>query len=363
MLERPGVVPGPTNLIRPAYGGEPRGRILQPKGSLIMPKDIKYYAMDMHAVDAENWLLQYPFERQRNIRPHHVQFLAHLMEHHRFRPYSTLDMACLKGKKYLVNGYHTLSAIVRCQQMQPVLVIEREVRSMAEVAQLYTTFDRHLSRTPFDMLQAYGFPEQYAFTKDQNAALLAAVKVVLSGFVWASAGAGAGRIYLNDQEILYTAVCDWLPEAAQFFEDIAGAPDLIRRGLIRAGALAAALVAYRFQAGMAEEYWTMVAEDSAPHSDHPAKTCTHYLISTSVKQAKGTIRYARAMAQCWNAFAGNRRLGNVRVADIATPMRLDGTPHDGRAVWRYVSAQWEVQHNPVEFDEPFFHRFRKGSLL
>jgi hypothetical protein len=330
---------------------------------ILMPKDIRHYEMDMHAADAETWLLSYPFERQRNLRPYHVQFLAHLMEQHRFRPYSTLDVACYKGTKFLVNGYHTLSAIVRCQQMQPVLVVERDVSSMAEVAQLYTTFDRHLSRTPFDMLQAYGFPEQYAFTKDQNASLLSAVKLLLSGFVWASHGAGIGRMYLNDQEILYTSVCDWLPEAAQVFEDLSGTAEIIRRGLLRAGTLAVALATYRYQPGMAEEYWTMVAEDSAPHADHPAKTCTHYLISTSVKQAKGTIRYARAMAQCWNACVGNRRLKEIRIPEIATPIKLDGTPHDGTAVWRYLSPTWEVEHSPQQFDEPFFHRFKKGTLL
>jgi hypothetical protein len=328
-----------------------------------MPQNITHYEMDMHAADAETWLLNYPFERQRSIRSYHVQFLAHLMTQQRFRPYSTIDVACYKGKKVVINGYHTLSAIVRCGQMQPVLVVERTVKSMEEVAQLYTTFDRHLSRTPYDMLQAYGFPEQYAFRKDQNAALLAAVKLLLSGFVWASHGAGVGRMYLNDQEILYTAVCDWLPEASQLFDDIDGSPEIIRRGLYRAGTMAVALATYRAQPGMAETYWEMVAQDQAPDADHPAKTCTHYLISTSVKQAKGAIRYARAMAQCWNAYVGSRRLKEVRVPDIASPIKLDGTPHDGKAVWRYLSPQWEVEHTPQPFDEPFFHRFQTRTLL
>lgn len=327
-----------------------------------MSQNITFYEMDMHAADAETWLLKYPFERQRTIRPYHTQFLAHLMEQNRFRPLSTIDVACYKDRKFLINGYHTLSAIVRSRKRQQVLVIERQVTTMAEVAQIYTTFDRHLSRTPFDMLNAYGFPEQYAFTKDQNAGLLAAVKLLLSGFVWDKHSSSAGRLYLNDQEILYNSVCNWLPEAAQFFDDMDGAPEIIRRGLLRAGTLAVALVTYRFQPGMAEEYWTMVAHDKAPEADSPAKTCTHYLISTTVKQAKGAIRYARAMAQCWNAFVGNRSYSSVRSTDIATPIKIEGTPHDGRAVWRYLSEQWEIQDKPLEFDEPFFHRFKKGLL-
>lgn len=315
----------------------------------------------VHPMDAERWLREWHFDRQRAIRQYHVQFLLNLMRHKRFRSHTPLEVAHYREQVFLIDGYHTLTALAQWDTPLPMILIHRTVEHMADVGQLYGTFNRDLMRTSTDILRGYGLPAQYDFPKDQNEALVAAIKLLLSGFVWDRPGGSVNRIYLKDQEILFNGVCQWMDEAAQFFDDIAGAPNEIRKGLLRAGTLAVALATMRAKPGGAQDFWTMVAHDSAPQADHPAKTLTHFLIGNTVKQARGAIRYARAVAVCWNAWMRGRTLKEVRIPDIAAPIRLEGTPYDGVQVWRYVSEQWEVLEAPVPFDEPFFHRFREPA--
>ena len=147
------------------------------------------------------------------MRPYHTAFLAHLMRTGKFRQGTPVDIASTGGKRIVVNGQHTLHAIVQAEIPQWVVLITHQPKT-ADRCDLYSTYDMQLPRNARDMLRAYGFPEAAALNVRESTMLLGAMRLILSGFVHAMPRNDARLGYLRDQELLYVAAMEWMDEAA-----------------------------------------------------------------------------------------------------------------------------------------------------
>jgi hypothetical protein len=310
--------------------------------------------MLVHAKEAEEWRKTTRYERQRTLRPYHVKYLANLMRHHHFRKGSPIDFGILGGRWFNVNGQHTLGAIEECGIPQPCCIIEHVCEKAEDLPRLYSSFDRQLTRSPIDMIRAYGFTESFALTERIAGALYSAVKLILSGFVHVQPSRGESSYYLRDDLLLYDAMCNWAPEALLLSSVIRGAQEAVVRKILRQGVLAVALVTLRHDKTMAEEFWGDVTHDAKLGT--PARALQTFLLDTPNLQMR-TAAYARQVASPWNAYCQDRAMKQIRyptVKSLTHPIVLRRTPHTGRHVLRYISDQGEILQKPVPYNDPLY---------
>ena len=63
--------------------------------------------------DKAQTLLDLCYQGQRPLRQHHVRFLRHLMRTGHWRQGAEIHCARVEGERFLVNGQHTLTALVQ----------------------------------------------------------------------------------------------------------------------------------------------------------------------------------------------------------------------------------------------------------
>lgn len=103
--------------------------------------------------------LETPFPHQRPLRSYHVTYLRHLMKAGHFRQGTEIHVANVSGARYVVNGQHTLSAVIY-EQCSVWLSVVEYTCTMEEAHRLYQTFDRNLQRSLTDLYRADpGFEE------------------------------------------------------------------------------------------------------------------------------------------------------------------------------------------------------------
>ena len=84
------------------------------------------------------------FERQRDMNEANIARLVHEMEMGRFIPGTQVYIAVLPGgKMLLLNGNHTLQAIIRCRLPQLLDLAYKQVPNMDAAGRIYAVFDLH----------------------------------------------------------------------------------------------------------------------------------------------------------------------------------------------------------------------------
>ena len=106
------------------------------------------------------------YQRQRPLRQGHVAELAHHMEHGSFIDNTTITFALLDGKSYLVNGQHTINAIVKSGCSVTLNIQEYSCRNEDEIDSLYARQDKHYKRTEGDSFHSLGLVEKWEIRKD-----------------------------------------------------------------------------------------------------------------------------------------------------------------------------------------------------
>jgi len=312
---------------------------------------------EIHPLEGQTWVAEASYGRQRPIREHHVEFLHHLMATGRFRAGSEIALAVLKGRRFIVNGNHTLYALVRLDRPIIVTLTEYHVTHEEEVDALYNTFDRQLPRTARDMLKAYGFADHAGINQRQSEVLFSAQRLLLSGFVYATARAHKTLGYLRDNELLYVSALEWTKEASMFCEDIRAAKKPWQAFLTRQALMAIALVQYRFAPAQAETFWQHVALENHVDPNHPTRLLARWFQTESHKQRYNAIDYAYITAMAWNAVALERSLRSFTMPSREVPITIEGTPYTRQTVLRYIDEQWHLLEQPVAYDEPYFRRY------
>lgn len=273
------------------------------------------------------------------------------MRNGHFRAGTTITFAVHNKKHYLINGQHTLHAIVAYGEPVMLTLEDYPVVSEHDIASLYATFDRNLSRSQNDIFHAHGLAQATGLQKAEIASVAAALPYVLSGFE------ENGRMsvtpigsLLKDAESRYAHVLTWIPEAKDYAQCVRGATTVIRLMLQRAAVTAVALVTLRHQPAQAAAFWSLVAMDDGLASRAPAKTLLTFLYATPAVTLR-SARYCRYVAAAWNAYVTERPLHKLYARDLGKPMLIDGTPHDGEDVWEYVSLDGAPLHLPVKREE------------
>lgn len=316
---------------------------IQSNGALTREAEEKAGNMSSHMLimspeKATKWLDDFTYGKQRKIRAAHVNLLATEMRKGRFQPTSQVGRAILCGRPIMVNGYHTLHAIIESDRPQVINAVDHNVTTERQVAELYFTYDIHKKRTfgeiavVCDALERTGLSSATQVTQ-----VGVGVRFIDENFLVKS----KKTLPLIDQVEL---TVEYGEAARRYFATISGAFKDIRKKLTRKATIAVALVTFRYAIleygeEKVTDFWRQTSLDDGIRRDDPRKAAYHHLLTTKMPSGGGKIAgkvcdasySSRYLANCWNAWVRGEKLSRTVVRKHRAPIRIPGTPFNGKA--------------------------------
>lgn len=275
-------------------------------------------AADIAEVDAA-WaskaLFAWHYPYQRKLIPDNVERLGKEMRAGRFVP-ATPVFICRTpdGAMYLVNGYHTLTAIKDTGARIWLTAIVLDVADMAAVGRVYATFDIHRARSYAASLKAYLSRDVSHFESK-----------ALSGmpFILADFRTKHVRGTLSREERMELLKEYAIAGTVTLLENVVAECELSQK-ITRAGIMAIMLYTCLHQPSMATEFWHLCVTEEHPDTNHPSRAFGRYLRRDHPAGSRGQEEDMVHAALAWNAnFEG-------RTAAFFKPstgiFRLSGTP-------------------------------------
>lgn len=222
---------------------------------------------------AEIWLKR-KYKHQRAVNWGHVKDLARAMFDGTFSPVSTIMFSSINGDYHLINGQHTLHAIVMSKKAQTLPVTYYSVQDEAEEAELYYRIDRQRKRSLADSIRSTELPERLGLTPTKMREIASALRFIKNGF-----GSQAKKNnFVSDDDLV-----EWLPmwawECRQLYHAITPSSDRERNLIVRQAVFGVALITMRYQPEKAREFWYQVARDDGLERHDPRKTLRTWLFS------------------------------------------------------------------------------------
>jgi len=275
---------------------------------------------------------KYSYEFNRKVKPHHVEFLADAMEKGRFDPTSQIAFACIPNEKdYIINGQHTLSAIIKSNLPQTLNVVRYIVSSLDEVHSLFSHYDIGYLRSFADSVRAFGVADNTGLNHTQIKQTAAALRYMKSGFPRGSASVK------KSSEDMIQFIYDWNEEALLIFNLLIAGEKKTNRRLKTSAVLSVLLVIMRYNPAKGAEFVSQVASDDGLRVGDPRKALNRYLRDTSKntittgKKSATNGQLARACAKSWNKFISNVNAKNINIRreEVSKPIVIKGTPYTG----------------------------------
>jgi hypothetical protein len=282
---------------------------------------------------AQMWLTENNYEKQRRIRARHVEYLAEEMRRGNFRQGTQIHFAEYEGKLHLVNGQHTLAAIEKSQisQILDVCFTHEDPKDA------YYRHDVGLKRTASDMFSSLQVADEFGFSATQVNFISASVRFISTGFGNPD-GNKSRQLHPDEHISLFREYAD---AAGLYFEVSAGHGRHMRRAVNRSATMSVAIATYRFAYSanetQVEDFWQGAIFGNGLRSGDPRKAANVHLLSTEVKGGIGrntmsSAKSSRYLAQCWNAWTEGRSIQYTRVFNDKSTIVINGTPWDGKAV-------------------------------
>lgn len=277
---------------------------------------------------ANEWVTSYRYEKDlmhsvmRNIRPRHVEYLAAEMKRGAFGS-ATISFADCKesGRRFIVNGNHTLQAIIKSGQTLYLTVEYNECDTMDQVRHLYATYDKNLLRQRADSLRAYDAHNVLNIRQDDVKRLSAAVGYIMTNF-------GASRQYRISDADLLVEMEKWTEPYGRLLVAVGTSKPWYYRVLGRRAVLAVALISMKHQPKIAYPFWESVATGAGLKLHAPALRLRDYLTDLVVSkdgEMVSTEDVAKAVAYCWNKHYNGERIVQMKVS-YDKPLEIAGAP-------------------------------------
>lgn len=274
-------------------------------------------------------LSQSDHEYQRPLRKARVDFLAREIKAGNFL--SNTIAICIdgSGKKYLVNGQHTLNAIFESGIAVNLPVQTFYVASKGDVAFVYARIDKQQKRTRGDTFRAYDMENKLGMSYTAVNRYGACAYFVLNNLK------GSGEKGLISEFEVIEFMTEWNQYAKQFFTSIEMS-NALRIPLERKEVFAVGLITSRYSK-RADEFWHYVATDDGLHIGDPRKTLRNWLIDTGIgggnngqsrkKRLIRTVESIRCVVVAWNAFLEGKQLKVLSIKNPSLPFTINDTPY------------------------------------
>jgi hypothetical protein len=280
--------------------------------------------------------LSFLYKYQRNLRKDHVTFLASEMKRGNFTD-SKIDVGVLDGaERMLLNGQHTLNAIIESGVTLDLSVIEHYAQNEEDLKRLYETFDTQHRRTYVDSMRVYELANELGMTET-------AVSDLGAALVWARCNFGIDKQVRNS--ITFQDRRNWSRfwkwEMNAVLDAIKPCERNVRTTILKQSVLSVALITMRYQPEKAFSFWRQVAWQDGLKQYDPRQTILRYLLTT-VRSHQYDIEktrapdISRAVALAWNAYMEKRVWRYVLIRDRGKLMTLSGTPYNGNQSSNYL---------------------------
>jgi hypothetical protein len=264
------------------------------------------------------------FERQRPISARNVQRLGEEMKAGWFLAGTPIFICVLpNGHRLIVNGNHTLEAIIATGVTVPLTIIEKQVATLEEAARVYAVLDLQKTRTWGDTLRATGFAEDLPLAAHVNAGL----GLIMGNFGYAQRDARSAQSRNARLQLLP----DYIQSARMVAAVVEGAPASSARVVKRAAVMAVALYTTKFQPSAAEEFWGGMAKDDGLKANDPRKALLRYAANNPSAGHGARMLLCKASMAAWNASFEGRTLEYCKPNSMEG-VKILGTPlHRGGA--------------------------------
>lgn len=287
---------------------------------------------------------------QRKVDQSYVNEYALIMKRGEFRPGTEIVFVRYKGTRMLLNGQHTLHAIIRSGLALRVSVVTYEVTEEWMIHALYLTFDRNRLRSFEQLYQAHNFGPQFNLNQTQVRHLGSAMPLLMTGFQSIDTFRQQHKGLLHSGPIRMQLMESFVDEMVWYSEVIHGCPKEMSGCLRRASVLALALVTFRFTGDDAARFWHNVAFDDGLATNDPQKKVHYFLRETSAGEHHAYL-YVRYLINGWNLAFTHRSMGKLQAIDEKLPVQIAGTPHSAAVVRHYVTPAGEALRDPEPWAE------------
>lgn len=290
---------------------------------------------------AKLWL-ERKYKHQRNVDQQHVRNLARAMSDGTFG-ISHITFAAINGDYHLINGQHTLHAIVLSGKPQTLPVNYVQVENEEQEAELYYRTDRGRQRSLSDSLRVTNLVGRLNLTETQ-------INRVASALRFAKTGFKSTRSRLVSDDDLVEWLPNWVWECRQVYRVMEGAKTDERDAILRQAVFPVALITMRYQPEKARAFWEGVAKDDGLGRKDPRKTLHNWLHDIKGQNARMGKRVhsnaiARGAAIAWNMFfpGEGKGLNYINVEDPNAKIVILGTDYTGIQSDDFLPL-WEVKH-------------------
>jgi hypothetical protein len=265
---------------------------------------------------AQTWLQKNNYAKQRQIKEQWVDHLVVEMQNNRFIVGTTIHFAIFNRRDILINGQHSLSAIVKFGKPVILGIHKTHVNTEDEVDLLYSRHDFLLGRSITDAFSAVNLPDKTDLAIYQCKLTSAALNIIKGKFF-------KTKQFKPSRDELIKEVLEWADEAQIYFSLIGGCSQNIFGKLLRSSTIAVALVTIRYARAKAEQFWREVAQDDGLRRYDPRKIFHDFLLS----QDKPPLQTCFIAAHCWNAFVDGKEIKGLPVKyDPEVPINIKLTP-------------------------------------
>lgn len=265
---------------------------------------------------AVEWLEQLRYDVQRNVRKTKVEQLSRAITSHQFTG-NTIKIARLNGVSYLVNGQHTLHAIVSAEIPVNLTVEEYVVESQDDIAELYYTTDIQNKRTLQDMYRTRGMSSNIGMSSPVMNSYGAALRLAVSGF-------DRHVAQMVSYDDLAELMVEWLPYANDYLNTVENCV-LTSKNMRRKSIFSVGLVTSRYAPERSREFWSGVGNNDNLTGGDVRRTLHYYLIDLKVIGGMFETRLCRVIGRCWNAFCEGRQLTRIVTTAANQPVKLAET--------------------------------------
>ena len=264
------------------------------------------------------------YERQRPMSSDHIDRLATEMKKGRFIPGTEVHFAVVGRSMFMINGNHTIRAVVRSGVTLPLIFLYTDCERMADVDRLYARHDQHRARNWTATFKAHGMFADAAADAGFVTGASAGMRYILTGLDSNSFNDRKSEIFWS-RDLRLDAMREYASEVDQLCAACAVATKRTKRLVRRAAFLAIGLETMRFQPSKASEFWHGVAADNGLKNGDPRKALLDWAQMNSVNGHVGVFESIRAASLAWNGFFEDRELTSLKPNAMGI-YRLAGTP-------------------------------------
>lgn len=262
------------------------------------------------------WLENCVYPGQRPVRDWQVRSLAKEMEQGRFTQKTMIHFCTLDHHSYLVNGQHTLSAMVRSGCSNLLTVIVTPCTDPEQVADIYARHDTHLTRRIHDSLVAHGIGAEFGVSSTQLNFMTAAI--MLYAYMTQEISIFSATRVTNDEKLVLIR-----KHGADFVRALAvldGFCGQRYRFMQGKPCLCAVRITLDYDAEIATDFWrTMLADDGLRAGD-PRKALLTFLTNSRFggspvlgKRTLTPAHFLKGISYGWNAFMRNEELAFIKI--------------------------------------------------